>query len=158
MDAVCSHEGGPLEEGTLDGYNLTCPWHYAIFDVRNAKVSDQTVQATDLNSYAVQIDKESGDIYVNPKVGGKDKEKVSTQPSAEEKVNETTQQLQEQRKRSEVKPSQFNLRLVEKQKVEGTDIMSFKFTKQEEQVQDEQQQVQKWQKTAGVFCRAICIF
>ena len=37
MDAVCSHEGGPLEEGTLEGYNLTCPWHYAIFDVRNAK-------------------------------------------------------------------------------------------------------------------------
>jgi hypothetical protein len=105
--------------------------------VRNAKVSDQTVLATDLNSYAVQIDEESGEIYVNPKVGGKDKEKVSTQPSAEEKVNETTQQLQEQRKRSEVKPSQFNLRLLEKQKVEGTDIISFKFTKQEEQVQDE---------------------
>jgi nitrite reductase/ring-hydroxylating ferredoxin subunit len=70
MDAVSSHEGGPLEEGTLDGYNLTCPWHYAIFDVRNAKVSDQTVLASDLNSYAVQIDEESGDIYVNPKVGG----------------------------------------------------------------------------------------
>ena len=43
MDAVCSHEGGPLEEGTLEGYNLTCPWHYAIFNVRNAKVSEQTV-------------------------------------------------------------------------------------------------------------------
>jgi nitrite reductase/ring-hydroxylating ferredoxin subunit len=38
MDAVCSHEGGPLEEGTLEGHQLTCPWHYAIFDVRNAKV------------------------------------------------------------------------------------------------------------------------
>src|SRR5919204_2339184 len=61
MDAVCSHEGGPLEEGTLEGYNLTCPWHYAIFDVRNAKVSDQTVWATDLNSYAVQVDEDSGD-------------------------------------------------------------------------------------------------
>jgi nitrite reductase/ring-hydroxylating ferredoxin subunit len=31
MDSVCSHEGGPLEEGTLEGYNLTCPWHYAVF-------------------------------------------------------------------------------------------------------------------------------
>jgi nitrite reductase/ring-hydroxylating ferredoxin subunit len=30
MDAVCSHEGGPLEEGTLEGYNLTCPWHYEL--------------------------------------------------------------------------------------------------------------------------------
>ena len=145
MDAVCSHEGGPLEEGTLEGYNLTCPWHYAIFDVRNAKVSDQTVWATDLNSYPVLIDEDSGDIFVNPKVSGKDKEKISTQPSAEEKVTETTQQLQEQRKRDESKPSQFNLRLVEKQKVEGTDIMSFKFAKQEEEGQQEQQQEQQQQ-------------
>jgi glycine betaine catabolism B len=27
MDSVCSHEGGPLEEGTLEGYELICPWH-----------------------------------------------------------------------------------------------------------------------------------
>ena len=33
MDSICSHEGGPLEEGTLDSYNLTCPWHYAVYDV-----------------------------------------------------------------------------------------------------------------------------
>ena len=39
MDAVCSHEGGPLEDGTLQEYELKCPWHYAIFDVRNSKVS-----------------------------------------------------------------------------------------------------------------------
>src|ERR671925_922358 len=149
MDAVCSHEGGPLEEGTLEGYNLTCPWHYAIFDVRNAKVSDQTVWATDLNSYPVLIDEDSGDIFVNPNVSGKDKEKISTQPSAEEKVTETTQQLQEQRKRGESKPSQFNLRLLEKQKVEGTDIMSFKFAKQEEEGQQEQQQQQQQQVQNG---------
>lgn len=140
MDAVCSHEGGPLEEGTLEGYNLTCPWHYAIFDIRNAKVSDQTVWATDLNSYPVLIDEDSGDIFVNPNVSGKDKEKVSTQPSAEEKATETTQQLQEQRKQGESKPSQFNLRLLEKQKVEGTDIMSFKFAKQSQEEKQQQQQ------------------
>lgn len=63
MDAVCSHEGGPLEEGTIEGYNLTCPWHYAIFNVRNAKVSDQTVWATDLNSYAVQVEEATGDNF-----------------------------------------------------------------------------------------------
>src|SRR5215212_220999 len=84
MDAVCSHEGGPLEEGTLEGYNLTCPWHYTIFDVRNAKVSDQTVWATDLNSYPVLIDEESGDISINLEAGRKDEDKPSTQPSAKE--------------------------------------------------------------------------
>ena len=66
MDAVCSHEGGPLEDGSLEGYELKCPWHYALFDVRNAKVSEQTVWATDLQSYSVKVDELSGDIMVSP--------------------------------------------------------------------------------------------
>ena len=66
MDAVCSHEGGPLEDGSLEGHELKCPWHYAIFDVRNAKVSDQTVWATDLQSYSVKVEESSGDIMVSP--------------------------------------------------------------------------------------------
>ena len=66
MDAVCSHEGGPLEDGSLEGYELKCPWHYALFDVRNAKVSEQTVWATDLQSYSVKVDEASGDILVSP--------------------------------------------------------------------------------------------
>src|SRR5918998_708034 len=65
MDAVCSHEGGPLEDGSLEGYELKCPWHYALFDVRNAKVSEQTVWATDLHSYSINVDEASGDIAVN---------------------------------------------------------------------------------------------
>jgi nitrite reductase/ring-hydroxylating ferredoxin subunit len=64
MNSVCSHQDGPLEEGTLDGYNLKCPWHYAVFDVRNGKVSDSTVWATDQESYEVKQDSESGDIFV----------------------------------------------------------------------------------------------
>src|SRR5918994_2165466 len=142
MDAVCSHEGGPLEEGTLDKHNLTCPWHYAIFDVRNAKVSYQTVWATDLNSYQVEIDEESGDISINLEAGRKDEDKPSTQPSAKEEVSGTTEQLQEQRRKQDdsSKPSHFNLRLLEKQKVDGTDIVSFKFAKQEEEGQQEEQQ------------------
>jgi nitrite reductase/ring-hydroxylating ferredoxin subunit len=64
MNSVCSHQDGPLEEGTLDGYNLKCPWHYAVFDVRNGKVSDSTVWATDQESYEVKQDSESEDIFV----------------------------------------------------------------------------------------------
>jgi nitrite reductase/ring-hydroxylating ferredoxin subunit len=64
MDAVCSHEGGPLEDGSLEGYELKCPWHYALFDVRNAQVSEQTVWATDLQSYSVKVEESSGDIMV----------------------------------------------------------------------------------------------
>ena len=35
-----------IEEGTLEEYNLTCPWHDGVFDVRDTTVycilSDQT--------------------------------------------------------------------------------------------------------------------
>ncbi|AIC17159.1 Rieske (2Fe-2S) protein [Nitrososphaera viennensis] len=65
MDAVCSHEGGPLEEGELMGHDLKCPWHHALFDVRSGKVSDATVWATDQKSYPVQVDQSTGDILVN---------------------------------------------------------------------------------------------
>jgi nitrite reductase/ring-hydroxylating ferredoxin subunit len=34
IDAVCSHEGGPLEDGILDGFEIECPWHGSRFDVR----------------------------------------------------------------------------------------------------------------------------
>jgi nitrite reductase/ring-hydroxylating ferredoxin subunit len=31
---VCTHLGGPLDEGTLEGYEVECPWHGSKFDVR----------------------------------------------------------------------------------------------------------------------------
>ena len=66
IDEICTHEGGPLDEGELNGYDLKCPWHYAVFDVRNGKVSDATVWATNLNSYTVKVDETNGDVLVNP--------------------------------------------------------------------------------------------
>lgn len=65
MDAVCSHKGGPLEEGKLEGHNLTCPWHHAVFDVQNGKASDRTHWAKNQKSYAVNLDKSTGDILIN---------------------------------------------------------------------------------------------
>ncbi|MGE0243913.1 MAG: Rieske (2Fe-2S) protein [Nitrososphaeraceae archaeon] len=64
MDSVCSHQGGPLENGTLEGYDITCPLHYAVFDIRNGKVSDSTVWATDLESYEVKQDTKTGDLFL----------------------------------------------------------------------------------------------
>ncbi len=69
IDAVCSHKGAPLEEGKLEGYNLTCPWHYAVFDVRNGKVSDRTVWAKNQTSYPVNVDESTGDILINAGAG-----------------------------------------------------------------------------------------
>ena len=31
----CSHRGGPLHEGELDGLNVSCPWHDSVFDLRD---------------------------------------------------------------------------------------------------------------------------
>ena len=62
MLSVCTREGVPLEEGTLQENSLTCPWHYAVFDVRNGKVSDATVWATDLKSYLIEVEEDTGDM------------------------------------------------------------------------------------------------
>jgi nitrite reductase/ring-hydroxylating ferredoxin subunit/uncharacterized membrane protein len=35
IGAVCSHAGGPLEEGKFDGYCVQCPWHDSVFDLRD---------------------------------------------------------------------------------------------------------------------------
>jgi len=36
--AECTHRGGPLSEGKLDGSTVTCPWHGTQFDVRTGAV------------------------------------------------------------------------------------------------------------------------
>lgn len=111
MDAVCSHEGGPLEEGTIDDYCLTCPWHQAIFDVRNAKVSPQTNWATDLQSYAVNVDEGTGDISVNL-------QSKSGEAAVERKTAPEQQPI-------------ATLGLTKKEKLVGTDIITFRFAKKE---------------------------
>lgn len=34
---ICTHVGGPLDEGTLEGYEVECPWHGSKFDVRTGE-------------------------------------------------------------------------------------------------------------------------
>ena len=38
LDDVCTHDGGPLGEGCLEGYTITCPRHGAKFDIRDGRV------------------------------------------------------------------------------------------------------------------------
>jgi nitrite reductase/ring-hydroxylating ferredoxin subunit len=38
VSAVCSHMGGPLDEGERDGDTVICPWHQSRFDLRTGDV------------------------------------------------------------------------------------------------------------------------
>ncbi len=37
IDGTCTHRGGPLAEGELNGNVVTCPWHGATFDVTSGE-------------------------------------------------------------------------------------------------------------------------
>src|ERR687888_1004930 len=129
MDAVCSHEGGPLEEGTLEGYELKCPWHYAIFDVRNAKVSEQTVWATDLQSYPVKVNEATGDIMVSlqttkPAIG--EGEEATVQESRQDSDASQKKYYEEEERKADKK---ISLELLSKEKLQETDIMTFRLSR-----------------------------
>jgi nitrite reductase/ring-hydroxylating ferredoxin subunit len=34
----CSHLGGPLEDGDVDGRTIKCPWHQSVFDLADGSV------------------------------------------------------------------------------------------------------------------------
>jgi nitrite reductase/ring-hydroxylating ferredoxin subunit/uncharacterized membrane protein len=36
--ATCTHVGGPLDEGELDGTCVTCPWHGSVFDLQDGRL------------------------------------------------------------------------------------------------------------------------
>ena len=58
---VCTHDGGPLEDGRLIGCTIECPRHGARFDLRTgAALSFPAV--TPVPVYQVKVDGE--DIYV----------------------------------------------------------------------------------------------
>jgi nitrite reductase/ring-hydroxylating ferredoxin subunit/uncharacterized membrane protein len=38
LKETCSHAGGPLSQGTLEGYNIVCPWHGSAFRLSDGAV------------------------------------------------------------------------------------------------------------------------
>src|SRR6516225_1129900 len=61
IDDVCTHDGGPLGEGELDGYTIACPRHGAKFDVRDGRAL--TMPATRPTTVH-EVKVENGDVLV----------------------------------------------------------------------------------------------
>lgn len=55
IDNRCTHVGGPLCEGELEGPTVTCPWHGSRFDVRTGQVVGPPARSP-VRSYPVTVD------------------------------------------------------------------------------------------------------
>jgi len=115
IGSICTHEGGPLADGTLEGYEVECPWHNSKFDVRTGEVTSPPAS--------------------------------EPEPAYEVKVDGNTILIKTQSKRKS--PPQIELTLLGKDKIEGTDVTSFKFSKQNDQGEAEDKTPLNY--TAGQF-------
>ena len=61
IEDTCSHVGGPLSEGELDGTTVTFPWHGAQFDLATGKALTPPASAG-LKTYQVHV--EGDDVKV----------------------------------------------------------------------------------------------
>ena len=60
---VCGHRNAPLSRGTLQGYLIECPLHFAQFDVRTGELVNGPV-STAVPTYEVRV--EGDTIYLKP--------------------------------------------------------------------------------------------
>lgn len=63
LQAKCPHAGAPLEQGAVCGDKLVCPWHKAVFELRDGKMCEPLALAN-LKRYPVRI--EQGQVLINP--------------------------------------------------------------------------------------------
>lgn len=55
LDNQCAHQGGPLGEGFLEDYVVTCPWHGARYDVRTGKLLTQFPPSQNMETHKVTV-------------------------------------------------------------------------------------------------------
>ena len=55
IDDTCTHRGGPLSEGDVEGTVVTCPWHGATYDITTGNVL-RPPAAAGVGRYDVRVD------------------------------------------------------------------------------------------------------
>ncbi len=59
---TCTHEGGPLSDGELEGDIVTCPWHSTPFNVKTGEAQEGGVTDDPIPTYEVRL--EGDDIQI----------------------------------------------------------------------------------------------
>jgi ferredoxin-NADP reductase/nitrite reductase/ring-hydroxylating ferredoxin subunit len=108
IGSICTHEGGPLADGMLSGYEVECPWHGSKFDIRTGQVTNPPANEPE-PAYEIKV--EGNQLLI--------------------------------KKQSDRKVPEIELILLEKIKVEGTDVMSFKFSKKQDEQEEKAQNIDK---------------
>ena len=62
INSTCPHQGGPLNEGTLTGAVVTCPWHGWQYDLK----SGCPITTPNLRTYPLQLDGDTLQIAITP--------------------------------------------------------------------------------------------
>jgi 3-phenylpropionate/trans-cinnamate dioxygenase ferredoxin component len=62
IEDVCTHDGGPLDQGTLEGEHVVCPRHGATFDVRTG---DALTLPAVMPVMTFEVTIEGDDIFVD---------------------------------------------------------------------------------------------
>ena len=59
--AHCTHAEGPLDEGSVEGNEVECPWHGARFDITTGKATSPPA-SNDIQKYEVKL--EGSDVMI----------------------------------------------------------------------------------------------
>jgi nitrite reductase/ring-hydroxylating ferredoxin subunit len=62
----CTHDGGPLSEGELEGEIVTCPWHFSRFNVRTGDIVDSPAEEV-VQTYELKVEDDA--VLVGPPRG-----------------------------------------------------------------------------------------
>ncbi len=61
LNNTCTHAGGPLGEGEVNGNVVTCPWHGSRFDITNGQVLQPPARRP-VATYAIKV--QGGEMFV----------------------------------------------------------------------------------------------
>ncbi len=62
IDNACTHVGGPLGEGQVNGDVVTCPWHGSRFEIKTGKVVGPPA-TRNVGTYPTRV--QDGAVYVD---------------------------------------------------------------------------------------------